>query len=284
MMSAQRRGGGGRARKRIFCVRTTAQRRCRVTAAASGGEASSSSERVPDVQQQQQAVSPDMEFGAASEVEYEEFQRELEEEELELERAGLATEEELLNAEALQDVFKNRKDIPGHYEVMYIIHPDEIDNVDTIMRQVVDEMGKEGVVHRLQDMGIRQMAYAMGKGDKRTDLGNYVLMNFECKPAQKQKMTALCERLQRESVLLRFLFQRLNVRFPSASVFHFPTWMDEEGSRRTTHLHESGINVANISMCVSKTDTHSYIPPPLLRRCRRMVCFVSIPRSACSSR
>ena len=63
-----------------------------------------------------------------------------------------------------------------------------------------------------QDMGIRKMAYAMGKGKKKTDLGNYVLMNFECKPSDKLKMAKLCENLQKESKLLRFLFQRLQVR------------------------------------------------------------------------
>ena len=61
------------------------------------------------------------EMGVASDAEYEEFQRELEEEELalELEDAARASgsDEERLDAEALQDVFKSRKDVPGHYEV-----------------------------------------------------------------------------------------------------------------------------------------------------------------------
>ena len=109
-------------------------------------------------------------------------------------------EEALLNAEALQDVFKNKQNSPGHYEVMYIIHPDEIEDVDNIMQDVVNEMGKEGIVHRLQDMGVRQMAYSMGKGKKKTDLGNYILMNFECKPQSMKKMSDKMERLQKEQV------------------------------------------------------------------------------------
>ena len=39
-------------------------------------------------------------------------------------------------------------------QVMYIIHPDEIDDVEDIMQRIVDEMGKEGVVHRLQVGGV----------------------------------------------------------------------------------------------------------------------------------
>ena len=39
-------------------------------------------------------------------------------------------------------------------QVMYIIHPDEIDDVEDIMQKIVDEMGKEGVVHRLQVGGV----------------------------------------------------------------------------------------------------------------------------------
>ena len=46
------------------------------------------------------------------------------------------------------------------------------------------------------------MAYSMGKGQKKTDLGNYILMNFECTPVAMKRMNTLMEKLQKEQVLL----------------------------------------------------------------------------------
>ncbi|GAQ88632.1 putative mitochondrial ribosomal protein S6 precursor [Klebsormidium nitens] len=66
-----------------------------------------------------------------------------------------------------------------HYEIMYLISEKEIENVPRIInfyRGCVEKNG--GIVWRLNDWGVRQLAYRIKKQRR----ANYVLMNFECIP------------------------------------------------------------------------------------------------------
>lgn len=64
-----------------------------------------------------------------------------------------------------------------HYEVVFLVHPDQsaqvpamIDRYESIIKQ------EGGSVHRLEDWGRRQLAYSINKVHK----AHYVLMNIEC--------------------------------------------------------------------------------------------------------
>ena len=64
-----------------------------------------------------------------------------------------------------------------HYELVFLVHPDQSEQVPAM----VERYGKmieagEGVVHRLEDWGRRQLAYPINKLLK----AHYVLMNIEC--------------------------------------------------------------------------------------------------------
>lgn len=64
-----------------------------------------------------------------------------------------------------------------HYEVVFIVHPDQSEQVPGMVdryRQMVT--GRSGKIHRLEDWGRRQMAYPINKVHK----AHYVLMNIEC--------------------------------------------------------------------------------------------------------
>lgn len=64
-----------------------------------------------------------------------------------------------------------------HYEVVFLVHQDQSDQVSTLIeryRSMVTEGG--GAVHRLEDWGRRQLAYPIHKASK----AHYVLMNIEC--------------------------------------------------------------------------------------------------------
>jgi small subunit ribosomal protein S6 len=64
-----------------------------------------------------------------------------------------------------------------HYEVVFIVHPDQSEQVPAMIeryRTLVTSNG--GSIHRLEDWGRRQMAYAIQKIHK----AHYVLMNIEC--------------------------------------------------------------------------------------------------------
>ena len=64
-----------------------------------------------------------------------------------------------------------------HYEVVFIVHPDQSEQVPGMVdryRQMIT--GRGGNIHRLEDWGRRQMTFQMQKMHK----AHYVLMNIEC--------------------------------------------------------------------------------------------------------
>lgn len=64
-----------------------------------------------------------------------------------------------------------------HYEVVFMVHPDQSEQVPGTMgryKSLIEAAG--GTVHRLEDWGRRQLAYPIQKLHK----AHYVLMNMEC--------------------------------------------------------------------------------------------------------
>jgi len=64
-----------------------------------------------------------------------------------------------------------------HYEIVFIVHPDQSEQVPGMVeRYRTMVVGHGGRVHRLEDWGRRQLAYPIAKMHK----AHYVLMNIEC--------------------------------------------------------------------------------------------------------
>jgi small subunit ribosomal protein S6 len=64
-----------------------------------------------------------------------------------------------------------------HYEIVFLVHPDQSDQVSAMIdryRSMIENDG--GKIHRLEDWGRRQLAYPINKVHK----AHYVLMNIEC--------------------------------------------------------------------------------------------------------
>jgi len=64
-----------------------------------------------------------------------------------------------------------------HYEVVFLVHPDQSEQVPAMIeryRAIVESDG--GKIHRLEDWGRRQLAFPIAKVHK----AHYVLMNIEC--------------------------------------------------------------------------------------------------------
>ena len=64
-----------------------------------------------------------------------------------------------------------------HYEIVFIVHPDQSEQVPAMVeryRSMVTTPG--GRIHRLEDWGRRQLTYPIAKVHK----AHYVLMNIEC--------------------------------------------------------------------------------------------------------
>lgn len=72
-----------------------------------------------------------------------------------------------------------------HYEVVFLVHPDQSDQVPAMIeryRAMVENDG--GQIHRLEDWGRRQLAYPIKKIHK----AHYVLMNIECTQQAREEL------------------------------------------------------------------------------------------------
>ena len=64
-----------------------------------------------------------------------------------------------------------------HYEICFIVHPDQSEQVPAMVERYKGIVAaRNGKVHRLEDWGRRQLAYPLAKVHK----AHYVLMNIEC--------------------------------------------------------------------------------------------------------
>ena len=64
-----------------------------------------------------------------------------------------------------------------HYEICFIVHPDQSEQVPGMVERYRAIVGaKGGSIHRLEDWGRRQLAYPIQKIHK----AHYVLINIEC--------------------------------------------------------------------------------------------------------
>ena len=72
-----------------------------------------------------------------------------------------------------------------HYEIVFLVHPDQSDQVPTMIEKYKATVeGDGGKVHRLEDWGRRQLAYPINKIHK----AHYVLMNIECTAAALEEL------------------------------------------------------------------------------------------------
>ena len=67
-----------------------------------------------------------------------------------------------------------------HYEIVLIIHPDQSEQVPAMVERYKTMVeSQQGKIHRIEDWGRRQLAYAIAKMNK----AHYVMLNLECSPA-----------------------------------------------------------------------------------------------------
>jgi len=75
-----------------------------------------------------------------------------------------------------------------HYEIVFLVHPDQSEQVSSMVaryRSLIE--GAQGIIHRLEDWGRRQLAYPINKVYK----AHYVLMNVECDEPTLKELESL---------------------------------------------------------------------------------------------
>jgi small subunit ribosomal protein S6 len=112
-----------------------------------------------------------------------------------------------------------------HYEIVFIVHPDQSEQVPAMIeryRHTITQGG--GVIHRIEDWGRRQLAYPIAKVFK----AHYVLMNIE---VSNDTLTELESAFKFNDAVLR----HLTVLKREAETGPSPM-MKEEKSRNVTEV------------------------------------------------
>ena len=74
-----------------------------------------------------------------------------------------------------------------HYEIVFLVHPDQSEQVPAMVeryRGIIES--NDGVIHRQEDWGRRQLAYPINKVYK----AHYTLLNIECNQAAVDELTS----------------------------------------------------------------------------------------------
>ena len=66
-----------------------------------------------------------------------------------------------------------------HYEIVFLVHPDQSEQVPAMIRALpLDDRVEPGAIHRLEDWGRRQLAYPINKIHK----AHYVVDEHRMRP------------------------------------------------------------------------------------------------------
>jgi len=89
-----------------------------------------------------------------------------------------------------------------HYELVLLVHPDQSDQVvGMVERYIMLVQDNNGVIHRLEDWGRRQLAYPINKIHK----AHYVLFNIE---TDGETLAELEELFRYNDAIIRSLVMR----------------------------------------------------------------------------
>jgi len=109
-----------------------------------------------------------------------------------------------------------------HYEIVFLVHPDQSEQVPAMIERYRGIIAADGgVVHRVEDWGRRQLAFPIAKVHK----AHYVLMNIE---SEKKTLDELTGAFRFSDAVIRHLV----VSMPSAVTEPSPMARSEDDSGR----------------------------------------------------
>ncbi len=120
-----------------------------------------------------------------------------------------------------------------HYEIVFMVHPDQSDQVGGMTERyskIVTDAG--GTVHRLEDWGRRQLAYPITKIHK----AHYVLMNIECVQEALDEITTLFR--YNDAVLRNMVIKRKEAVSEMSEIMKQENESRERKARATARMQE----------------------------------------------
>jgi len=107
--------------------------------------------------------------------------------------------------------FNPQGDSMRHYEIVFIVHPDQSEQVPAMVERYKGVIaGRNGIVHRLEDWGRRQLTYPLQKVHK----AHYVLMNIEC---DQETVDELDHSFKFSDAVLRHLIVKMTKAYTAPS-------------------------------------------------------------------
>ena len=98
-----------------------------------------------------------------------------------------------------------------HYEIVFIVHPDQSEQVPAMVERYKGVIAaRNGIVHRLEDWGLRQLAHSIAKAHK----AHYVLMNIEC---DQETVDELDHSFKFSDAVLRHLIVKMTKAYTAPS-------------------------------------------------------------------
>jgi small subunit ribosomal protein S6 len=120
-----------------------------------------------------------------------------------------------------------------HYEIVLIVHPDQSEQVPAMLERYKNSItNANGVVHRVEDWGRRQLAYLINKLAK----AHYVCLNVEC---EHSVITDLEHAFKFNDAILRHLIMR------SEDVDLAPSALLKEAQREETRKQAQAQALSN---------------------------------------
>ncbi|MBK4775733.1 30S ribosomal protein S6 [Candidatus Pantoea edessiphila] len=121
-----------------------------------------------------------------------------------------------------------------HYEVVLMVHPDQSEQVSTMIEQYTKYINKaKGIIHRLEDWRRRQLAYPIHNINK----AHYVLLNIEI---PQESIKELENSLRLNDAILRSMVIRVKnaITEPSCII----KIKDERRNKREDLTNETNIS------------------------------------------
>lgn len=141
-----------------------------------------------------------------------------------------------------------------HYEIVFIVHPDQADQINGMVdryRALVKKDG--GHVHRFENWGSRKLAYPI----KQTYKAHYILLNIECsaKTCKELKTT-----IQFNDAIIRTLLIRRDQAITEPSPMMAPPLKDGEKDERPVGSEKAEKDLEGLTKELGKTETSSVEP------------------------
>ncbi|MBS1170489.1 MAG: rpsF [Burkholderiaceae bacterium] len=120
-----------------------------------------------------------------------------------------------------------------HYEIVFIVHPDQSEQVPAMIERYKNMVTSHGGnIHRVEDWGRRQLAYMINKLAK----AHYVCMNIEC---NGETLTELETAFKFNDAVLRHLTVRMKKAETAPSPMMKSVQKDDSAKQRSAETAAS---------------------------------------------